>query len=80
MNDDSKLEKKPEEMTAKGFLSQFLTGLARDAFNLIIAFGVGTGAGAIACWYFQVPLILSLLGGILVLGLAVALMSDSLFF
>lgn len=63
----------------RGFLAGFLASLARDAFKLVMAFAIGTGAGAIACWYYGFPLVFSLLGGILVLGLALAFMSDSLF-
>lgn len=61
----------------RSFLTAFLATLARDIFQLIAAFAVGTGAGAIACWYYGVPLIFSLLGGILVLGFALALTTDS---
>lgn len=43
------------------------------------AFAVGTGAGAVVCWYYGAPLGFSILGGILVLGVALALMSDSMF-
>jgi hypothetical protein len=60
-------------------LSSFLLALVRDAVKFIVAFAVGTGAGAIVCWYYGIPLVFSLLGGILVLGLALALMTDSLF-
>ena len=63
----------------RGFLVSFLTAVARDFFQLLIAFALGTGAAAIVCWYYAVPLALSILGGILVLGLAVALKTDSLF-
>jgi len=31
------------------------------------------------CWYYGIPMIFSVLGGILVLGIALALMSDSIF-
>ena len=65
-------------LTAVFFASLFMS-LVRDAVKLIIAFAVGTGAGAIVCWYYGVPLIFSLLGGILVLALALALTTDSLF-
>ena len=47
--------------------------------KFLIAFSVGTGAAAIVCWYYSIPLGFSILGGILVLGLALALMSDSIF-
>ena len=42
-------------------------------------FAIGTGASAIACWYYGAPLVFSLLGGLFVLGVALALMSDSIF-
>jgi hypothetical protein len=63
--------------SVRGFLTSFLARLVRDAFQLVIAFAVGTGAGAIACWYYGVPLIFSLLGGIVVLALALALTTDT---
>jgi len=47
--------------------------------KFVIAFSVGTGAAAIVCWYYSIPLGFSILGGILVLGLALALMSDDIF-
>jgi hypothetical protein len=47
--------------------------------KFLSAFSVGTGATAIVCWYYSIPLGFSILGGILVLGLALALMSDSIF-
>jgi len=61
------------------FLASFAASLARDAFQMIVAFAVGTGAGAVACWYYGVPMVFSLLGGILVLALALALTTDSWF-
>ena len=67
------------EEGARGFLSTFFLALVRDAVKFIVAFALGTGAGAIACWYYGIPLVFSLLGGILVLGLALALSTDSLF-
>lgn len=47
--------------------------------KVVVFFGVGTGGGAIVCWYYGLPLGFSILGGILVLGIALALMSDSIF-
>ena len=61
----------------------FLKDLLKIGLNAIIkfliAFSVGTGAAAIVCLYYSIPLGFSILGGILVLGLALALMSDSIF-
>ena len=79
MNDDHKTKTEFHEGDVRGFFSSLLLGLVRDAVKFIIAFVVGTGAGAIACWYYGIPLVFSLLGGILVLGLALALTTDSLF-
>ena len=62
-----------------GFVTSFFASLARDAFKLVVAFAVGTGGGAIVCWYYGLPLALSILGGILVLGLALALTTDGWF-
>ena len=63
----------------RGFFASLFLSLVRDVVKFIIAIAVGTGAGAIACWYYGIPLVFSLAGGILVLGLALALSSDSLF-
>lgn len=71
--------RQPDDATVRGFFTSLLMSLVRDAVKFIIAFAVGTGAGAIACWYYGIPLVFSLIGGILVLGLALALSTDSLF-
>lgn len=63
----------------QGFLTSFFTTVARDLFQLLLAFSIGTGAAALVCWHYGAPLFLSLLGGILVLGFALALKTDSLF-
>lgn len=49
----------------RGFLTSILGSLARDALRLVLAFGVGTGAGAIVCRYYGLPMALSLGGGVL---------------
>ena len=60
---------------------KFLKDLIKIGFDAIvkfvIAFGVGTGAGAVVCWYYGIPMGFSVIGGILVLGIALALMSES---
>ncbi len=63
----------------KEFLIELLKIGLSAILKLLAAFGIGTAAGAIACLYYNIPLIFSLLGGILVLGFALALMSDSIF-
>ena len=79
MDDDHKTEAGHDEGRARGFLAELLMGLVRDAVKFIVAFAVGTGASAIACWYYDIPLVFSLIGGFIVLGLALALSTDSLF-
>ena len=79
MSDDYNSKAGPDGEASRGFLATLLIGLVRDAVKLVVAFAVGTGASAIACWYYGIPLGFSLLGGILVLGLALALSTDSLF-
>lgn len=79
MHDEKNVKVEIHDGGVRGFLSSFFLALVRDAVNLVLAFAVGTGAGAVACWYYGIPLVFSLLGGILVLGLALALTTDSLF-
>ena len=79
MNDDNKTNANLNDGTSRSFIAELLVGLARDAVKLILAFAIGTGVSAIACWYYGIPLVFSLLGGILVLALALAISSDSLF-
>jgi len=45
--------------------------------KLVAFFAVGTGGAAIVCWYYGIPLGFSIIGGILVLGVALALISDN---
>jgi len=79
LNDDRKEKVAIYEGGVRGFFADFFKSLLRDIVKFIIAFAVGTGAGAIVCWYYGIPLVFALLGGILVLGLALALSTDSLF-
>ena len=78
-DDEQRSESEPREWSIRGFLVGLFRDLIRDAVRFIIAFALGTGAGALVCGYYGIPLIFALLGGILVLGLALALSSDSLF-
>lgn len=45
----------------------------------VLAFAVGTAGGAVVCRYYDIPLAVSILGGIAVLDLTLALMSNTLF-
>ena len=76
MNDDQK----PEFSRGwRGFFSSLLKGIVRDIVKFVTAFLLGTGAGALICWYYGLPMALAFLGGFIVLGIALALVSDSLF-
>ncbi|MEM8982639.1 MAG: hypothetical protein AAGC71_06410 [Pseudomonadota bacterium] len=66
----------PTDKPTEGFFRALLGGLLRDAGRLVIAFIVGTGAGAIVCWYYSLPMILSVAGGILVVALIVLFWFD----
>lgn len=79
MNDDHSAKTEFHEGGVRGFLSSLFLGIARDLVKFIVAFVVGTGAGAIVCWYYGFPLGFSILGGILVLAVAMALTTDSFF-
>ena len=80
MSIDPNQTNRPATHKERGFFASPLFALLDGILKFITAFAVGTGAGALVCWYYGLPLVLSLLGGILVLGLALALLSDSSFF
>ena len=75
------MQEEPETGTTKerGFFASLLIGIVRDLLRFVLAFVVGTGAGAVVCWYYGIPLVFALVGGFLVLALALAISSDSLF-
>lgn len=79
MNDDRNAKADFGEAGVRGFFSSLLLGILRDVVKFIVAFAVGTGAGAIVCWYYGFPLGFSFLGGILVLAVGLALTTDSFF-
>lgn len=62
-----------------GFFASLFKELARATGVLIIAFVIGSGAAAGVCMYYGIPLVFSLIGGFLVLGIAIAIMLDSPF-
>lgn len=63
----------------KGLLASILESLAKAAGYLILAFAIGTGAMAGVCLYYGLPLVFSLVGGFVVLGIAVAIMAHDPF-
>ena len=79
MNEGHEPKSKIDEISGRGFFASLFRGLLRDTLKLIVAFAVGTGASAIVCWYYGLPLAISLIGGFIVLALALAFMSDGIF-
>jgi len=74
------MERMKAPMKSKSFLRELFGGLLHGFGMLLAAFAIGTGASAIACVYYGAPLILSLVGGLVVLGIALWCMSESSFF
>lgn len=79
MNKKTELKTEADGLGIRPFLTRFLASLVRDLFQIIVAFAVGTAGGAIVCWYYEIPMGFSIIGGILVLGFALALTTDSWF-
>lgn len=71
---------KKTEKPECGFFAQLLGDMLHGVFMLVAAFSISTGASAIVCWYYGVPLVFALLGGILVLGVAVFMKTEGSFF
>ena len=79
MNDDHKTQAQAKPGKEPGFLASIFLGIFNTLAKFVLAFVIGTGAGAIACWYYGIPLVFSLVGGFIVLGLALAIATDSPF-
>lgn len=79
MSDENNEKTAYDVVGSQGFFKSVVMGIVRDAVKFVIAFFIGTGASAVVCWYYEIPLVFSLVGGFLVLGLALALMTDSIF-
>lgn len=71
---DRRINPKTEHgLSLKRIAADALAHLVRALLYFLIAFVVGTGAAAMVCVYYGLPLILSMLGGFAVLGVALAL-------
>ena len=70
---------KDKDITIKGFFVSLLESFAKTAGYLFLAFAIGTGAMAGVCLYYGFPLVFSLVGGFVVLGIAVAIMAQGPF-
>ena len=62
------------------FMIEVLTEVFGLLVQFLVAFGIGTGAAALVCWQYDMPLVLSIVGGFLVLGATLAFSSDNTFF
>jgi len=71
MQEDNRQDK-PSGSNKQGFLAILLQGLIRDMIGFWLTFLFGTGAAAVICLYYGVPLIFSLIGGAIVLAVYVA--------
>ena len=67
-----------DDGSVASFFKSLARGILRDLFFLLATFAVATGATAVVCWIYEIPLAVSLLGGLLVLALALAIKSDSI--
>ena len=58
-------------------IAGFFKDVSKYFLNLFIqmltAFAIGTGAAAIACWIYDAPMSLSLIGGMVTLGTVLAI-------
>lgn len=64
----------------KGFFKEIFDDLVKFAMRLIIAFLFGTAVGAVVCFIYGIPIGFSLVGGLIVVGIAVALMTAGSWF
>ncbi len=61
------------------FFISLLKLILQEFIKFVTAFAVGTSAGAMVCLYMGLPLVLSLFGGFLVMGIALALLTDTFY-
>ena len=65
-----------------GQIGSFFAGLLRsilqDLIVMAIVFGVATGISAAVCFYYGLPLALSLIGGFLAIGAVFVVKSNSI--
>ncbi len=59
---------KQEGSRAEGFFISLLQGAIRDTIGMWVSVLIGTIIGAVICLYFGIPLIFSLVGGLLVMA------------
>lgn len=62
-----------------GIFTAFFGALLKDLLVILLVFAIATAIAAGACWFYGVPLWVSLIGGFISLGVVVALKSTSIF-
>jgi len=77
-NDDEFKQRAMREIT-RGFFPRLLRGILKELIVMAIVFAVATGISAAVCFYYGLPLILSLIGGFLSVGAVFYIKSDSIF-
>jgi phosphate/sulfate permease len=66
-------------LTLRDFFVRMARDLLRDLFVIVFVFLLSTGIYALFLIYYGLPLVLSLIGGLFVLGIALAFKSNSIF-
>ena len=77
MASDGDKGNQPLETQPSGFLAGLLNAFARSLVYFFAAFTVGIGVSAAVCLYYGLPIALSLVGGFIVLGIALVVMSGT---
>ena len=60
MSLDPQSNRQPHTHKERGFFASLLFAFLDGIIKFVVAFAVGTGAGALVCWYYGLPLVLSL--------------------
>lgn len=76
--DDEYKQRAMREVT-RGFFPSLLRGILKELIVMAIVFAVATGISAAVCFYYGLPLIISLIGGFLSVGAVFYIKSDSIF-
>lgn len=63
----------------QGFWRGLLRSIIRDIMFMVVAFLIGTLALGAVLFYYDLPLALSIVGGLVVLGFSLALKTESIF-
>ncbi|MEH6610644.1 MAG: hypothetical protein V7696_14860 [Halioglobus sp.] len=77
-SDDEYAQRKVKEI-ALGFFPSLLKGVLESLIVIAIVFCVVTAISAAVCLYYNLPLVLSLIGGFISIGVVFLFKSDSIF-